>query len=305
MKKNIRNIFDQNILLLQHLDRANYYFRTQRYDKAIGIIAASMDGMKEALEAIIRDRDYFHLVSTDTVTEMLEGILKAQMKRDYILLADLLELQLISFLCGVQELIISKEEIVFDEEKYLENVELLRAKGSGFPEQGLEEMNPEELLQSGYRIEFTSTGLMTLAAEHGNSDFYFHTNSRVSAEALCLAGSWYCQGKKTYVLYGFGMGYHAEELLGMAEEAVLELYESDLNVMKLACAFREMKGLLNNDRLKICYDPDYSRLRDRLSSLTEGEVFRLHYPSFQNIRRKEGREMLESHIPWSKQLESC
>lgn len=305
MKENIRNIFDQNILLLKNLDRANYYFRIQQYDKAIGIIAGSIEGMKEALEAIIRDREYFHLVSTDTVTDMLAGILKAQKKRDYILLADLLELQLISFLCGVQELIISKEEIVFDEEKYLQNVDLLKTRGIGFSDSGLEEMNTEELLKSGYRIEFTSTGLMTLAAEHGDSDFYFHTNGRIYSKAIQLAGSWHCEGKKTYVVYGFGLGYHVEELLELAEEAEVEVYEADLNVMRLACAFRDLKELLSNERLKIYYDPYFSGLEDRLKSLKEEELFRLHYPSFQNIRRKEGREMLESYVPWSKQLQSC
>lgn len=305
MKDNIRNIFDQNILLLKHLDRANYYFRIQQYDKAIGIVASSMDRMKEALEAIIRDRDYFHLVSTDTVTEMLSGILDAQKKRNYILLADLLELQLISFLCGVQELIISKEEIVFDEEKYLENIELLKTKGIGFPDSGLEEINPGELLKSGYRVEFTSTGLMTLAAGHAGSEYYFHTNCRIYSEAIQLAGYWNCKGTGTYVVYGFGLGYHVEELLELAEESAVEVFEADLNVIKLACAFQGVKELLSNDRLKLIYDPDFLSLRERLGRLEEGENFRLHYPSFQNIKRTEGREMMVSYVPWSKQMESC
>ncbi len=305
MKDNIRNIFDQNILLLKQLDRANYFFRIQQYDHAIGIVAGSMDRMKEALEAIIRDRDYFHLVSTDTVTEMLSCILDAQKKRDYILLADLLELQLISFLCGVQELIISKEEIIFDEEQYLENIGLLKAKGIGFPENGLEEINPGELLKSGYRVEFTSTGLMTLAAGHNGSEYYFHTNYRIYSEAIQLAGSWLCKGTGTYVVYGFGLGYHVEELLALAEESIIEVYEADLNVIKLACAFQAVKKLLSNDRLRLIYDPDFLSLRERLGKLNEGETFRLHYPSLQNIRGTEGRELVESYVPWSKQMESC
>lgn len=300
MKENIRNIFDQNIQLLKYLDRANYYFRIQQYDKAISIIVESMSGMKEALEAIIRDREYFHLVSTDTVTEMLTGILNAQKKRNYILLADLLELQLISFLCGVQELIISKEEIVFDEEKYLENLELLKTRGRGFPDTGLEKISTGELLHSGYRVEFTSTGLMTLVAGLDGSEFYFHTNSRIYSESILLAGHWYCKDTKTYVLYGFGMGYHVEELLAMADEAVVEVYEADLNVMKLACAFQELKELLSNDRLKLIYDPGFIQLRKRLGSLTEGEQFQIHYPSLQNIRRTSDREMVESFLSGSK-----
>lgn len=306
MKVNIRDIFDINIELLKNLDRANYYFRIQQYDKAVGIVADSMDRMKEAVEAIVRDRDYFHLVSTDSVMEMLTGILNAQKKRNYILLADLLELQLIGFLCGVQEMIISKEEIDFDEEKYLENIRLLKERGMGFPNAGLEEINPGELLKSGYRVEFTSTGLMTLVAEHSGSEFYFHTNNRIYSESIQLAGHWFCKGTKTYIVYGFGMGYHVEELLTLAEEhSRIEVYESDLNVIKLACAFHEVKELLSNDRVKLIYDPEFDGLKERLDRLTEDEKFLLHYPSFQNIQRIEGREMMENYVPWSKQMENC
>ena len=303
MKANIRDIFDTNTRLLKNLDRANYHFRIQQYDKAVAIVADSMDCMKEAVEAIVRDREYFHLVSTDSVMEMLTGILNAQKKRNYILLADLLELQLISFLCGVQELIISKEEILFNEERYLENIGLLKARGIGFPDMGLEEINPGELLTSGYRVEFTSTGLMTLVAEHGGSEYYFHTNNRIYSEAIQLAGHWLCKGTGAYVIYGFGMGYHVEELLSLTEEhSRVEVFESDLNVIKLACAFHRMKELISNNRLKLIYDPDFTGLKERLSRLAEDEKFLLHYPSFQNIRRKEDRETMESYFPWSKQI---
>ena len=262
-----------------------------------------MDCMKEAVEAIVRDREYFHLVSTDSVMEMLTGILNAQKKRNYILLADLLELQLISFLCGVQELIISKEEILFNEERYLENIGLLKDRGIGFPDMGLEEINPGELLTSGYRVEFTSTGLMTLVAEHGGSEYYFHTNNRIYSEAIQLAGHWLCKGTGAYVIYGFGMGYHVEELLSLTEEhSRVEVFESDLNVIKLACAFHRVKELISNNRLKLIYDPDFTGLKERLSRLAEDEKFLLHYPSFQNIRRQEDRETMETYFPWSKQI---
>jgi hypothetical protein len=291
--------------LLKGLDRAIYQFRTGSYDRAIGIVADSIEQMKTALEAIIKDRDYFNLVSTDSVLDMLTGILNAQKKSDYILLADLLELQLVSFLCGVQELIISKEEIEFDEAKYQENIQLLRERETGFTRQKLETINPVQLLEEGYRVEFTSTGLMTLAAENNGSEFYFHTNSRIYSEAAQLAGHWYKKGTIRYIVYGFGMGYHVEELMEVAPEAELEVYESDLNVIKLACAFHGVKDILYNDRMKLIYDPELTVLTERLNQLSKEEAMVIHYPSYQNIRTKAGREMMESFIPWSKTTESC
>lgn len=303
MTENIRNIFDQNIRLLKSLDQAIYQFRTGRYDRAVGIVADSVGQMKVALESIIKDREYFNLVSTDTVLEMLTGILNAQKKRDYILLADLLELQLVSFLCGVQELIISKEEIEFDEAKYQENIQLLRERETGFSIQELDTINPGQLLKEGYRVEFTSTGRMTLAAENNDSEFYFHTNSRVYYEASQLAGYWCKEGITGYVIYGFGLGYHVEELMEIAPDAVIEVYESDLNVVKLACAFHNVKDLLCSDRLKLIYDPEFMLLAERMQQLSKEESFVIHYPSYQNIRTKAGREMVESLIMRSKTVE--
>lgn len=305
MTENIRSIFEQNIRLLKGLDIAIFYFRRQQYDKALNIVANSVGHMKYAVEAIITDREYFNLVSTDAVLDMLTGILNAQKKSDYILLADLLELQLVSFLCGVQELIISKEEIVFDEDKYLENIRVLKERGIGFEEITKEAIKPALLLERGYRVEFTSSGLMTLAAENDGSGFYFHTNSRVSWEAVLLAGNWYREGIKKYIVYGFGMGYHLEELLSITEDAEIEVYEADINVIKLACAFNDVKQFVEHKRIQMIYDPEFARLKERLNNLAHEETFRIHYPSYQNIRNKTGREMMESFIPWSKTIESC
>jgi hypothetical protein len=110
---------------------------------------------------------------------------------------------------------------------------------------------------------------------------------------------------KRYIVYGFGMGYHLEELMKTAPEAELEVFESDLNVIKLACAFHGVKDILGNDRIKLIYDPEFTVLSERMKQLSEDEVFVIHYPSYQNIRTNAGREMMESLIPGSKTIESC
>jgi len=302
---NIKGIFEHNILLLGETDKAVFYFRQQQYDKALGIVANFIDQIKYVVEAIITDRDYFNLVATEAVLEMLSKILDAKKNRDFILLADLLELQLLSFLCGVQELIISKEEILFDEDNYKENIRILLERGKGFPEQLMEPMNSNKLMEDGYRVEFTSCGLMTLAAQNEGSTFYFHSNSRVLSEAFLLAKRWYSEGKKKYILYGFGMGYHISQLQELAPEADIEVYEADSNIIQLACAFTDVKEILKKDHTKLIYDPQFQLLSKRISSLHQEEALVIHYPSFKNIRSKEGRELLEKEIPWSKAIESC
>jgi hypothetical protein len=159
-------------------------------------------------------------------------------------------------------------------------------------------------LEGGYRIEFTSCGQMTLAAENDSSKFYFHTNSRVQEEAFMLAKHWYRQDKKRYLLYGFGLGYHVKELLDTAKEAELEVYEADKNVVQLACAFTDVKELLENPRLKLIYDPELTQLKERIADIKNEEALLVHYPSYTNIRSKEGKEVLNAALPWMKEMEA-
>lgn len=305
MTDSVRSIFEHNIVLLGDIDQAVYYFRVQQYDRALAIVADSIDSMKYVIEAIISDREYFNVVAMDSMMEMMTGILEAKKHKDFILLADLLELQMINFLIGVQELIISKEEIIFDEDNYRKTINLLLEKGEGFPDILLETINTGELLQKGYRVEFTSCGLMTLAAENAGETFYFHSNSRIRQEAFLLARQWYREDKKRYIIYGIGMGYHIRELLNMTADAEILIYEADLNVIRLACAFSDINILISNDRVSIIYDPHLELLRDRIKELTPEETFVAHYPSFQNIRGMEGKEVLQQAFPWSKTIEDC
>ena len=305
MTETIRSIFEQNIKLLGDMDKAVFYFREQQYDKALGFVADSIDQVKFVIEAIVMNREYFNLVATEALLEMLTGILEAKKNKDFILLADLLELQLINFLVGVQELIIRKEEIIFNEENYRENIETLMLRGTGFPEELMEPINTTKLLENGYRVEFTSCGQMTLAAENEGAQFYFHTNSKVREEAFLLAEHWYQADKKKYILYGFGMGYHISELQSIAKEAEIEIYEADLNVMQLACAFADVKSLLQSEKIKLIFDPKLKILKERTATLGAEETFLVHYPSFLNIRDQEGKELLKEVLPWYQTVEVC
>jgi hypothetical protein len=297
LTENTRRIFDWNTKLLGDIDKAIYFFREQQYEKALTIVAESIDMVKMVLEAIINEQEYFNLVTTKALMEMLSGILEAKKNKDFILLADLLELQLVNFLIGVQELIIGKEEILFDEENYKENIRLLLERGIGFPSILAEPVDTEGLLEKGYRIEFTSCGQMTLAAENNGVRFYFHSNHKVQEEAFLLAKSWFDPEKHRYLLYGFALGYHIKELLELDTEAELEIYEADLNVMQLACAFTEVKELLKLNRIRLIYDPEFERLKERITKLSDEEKIGVHYPSYLNTRLEAGKKLLKEMVP--------
>lgn len=303
MKQSIRNIFDHNIKVLGEMDKAIFNFREQQYDKALGYIVHSFDEVRIIIEAIITDREYFNLVDTESMLEMLTGILEAKKNKDYVLLADLLELQLVNFLIGVQELIINKEEMVFDEELYRENVRVLTEHSEGLDHHTLDQINTAQLMESGYRIEFTSCGLMTLAAENEGFKFYFHTNNKVYTEAFLLARQWFRKEVNTYMVYGYGMGYHIRELHKLAPDAEILVYEADVNVIQLACAFSTMENFLESDNTRLIYDPEFNRLQDQLQSRSESSAFYVHYPSYQNVKIAKGKEILMEGLPWLKTIE--
>lgn len=302
MTDKIKSIFERNIYLLDQSDKAVYYFRVQKLDIALGIIADSIGILRKTIEDIISDREYFNLVSADSVLEMLSDVLEAYKKENYVLLADLFEMQMVTFLCGIQELIIGKEEIGFDEKQYYNNLKALKDNCIGLDEIMINSIDPQPLLKEGYRVELTSCGLMTLAAENMGAQFYFHTNGRVQTEAFLLANEWYKKDIKEYILYGLGFGYHIKELLSLSDQAEITVYEGDLNVILLACAFTKIKDIFESNRVKLIYDPKYIKLKKRIKNLSDGEAFYVHYPSFQNIRNSEGRKITESYVSWSKTM---
>jgi hypothetical protein len=296
LKSNIMDIFNKNIMLLEKIDKSICYFREQQHDIALGIIADSMELIRHSIEAIITNREYLNLDEVESVNKMLGGILEAYRMGDYVLLADLLELQLVSFIIGVQELIISKEEVTFSEEICHENLSLIKENSLGLKELSLVSTDPQTLLKEGYRVEFSSCGLMTLAAKNGDNTFYFHTNSRISYEAFLLARHWYDKKVKRYIIYGLGFGYHINELLSLSKRSEIIIHEGDMNVILLACAFTRLKDIFDSGRVKLVYDPEFNKLEDRIKSLKKNEAFYVHYPSFQNIRNKKGSLLLKKYV---------
>ena len=129
---------------------------------------------------------------------VLEGLLETKKKKDYVLLADLFEMQLSAFICNVQELIINKESfLAFDEDVYHEKIELLSARiteslEADFTDQDMidrcrvnqnaeleRDLEPGELLKEGYRVEFTSGGQMTIGSvDIQGREFYLHSNNK-------------------------------------------------------------------------------------------------------------------------------
>ena len=106
----IRKIFETNKELIGAVDRAVCFFRTGRYDKALEWVADTADEIHLVTDAVMTDREYFSEISVDFIGEMLQNIVEATQRKDYVLLCDLYDMQLATFICGVQEHILKKEQ---------------------------------------------------------------------------------------------------------------------------------------------------------------------------------------------------
>ncbi|MBQ7863772.1 MAG: hypothetical protein IJ420_09130 [Lachnospiraceae bacterium] len=287
MTPQVKTLFQTNVELLEIVDKAIVYFREQDYPKALEFMPEVSNKMRHVIDGLLAENEYFELVSTDSLMEMLEGIVEASKAEDYVLLADLLELQLCTLLCNVQELIMKKEDYAFfSETMYREQCEAMSKKlaegGTNQPEELFATpLNPEELLEQGYRVEVTSCGLMTVAVATDRGSVYLHSNNKVGLEAFLVARGFARQDAQTYLVKGFGMGYHVAELAKQKPDAKIEVYESDGQILKLACAFSPLKKLLENENISICYDEDGAAWHNRVENLADTEAVCLHMPSVQ------------------------
>ncbi|MDF2802122.1 MAG: uncharacterized protein K0S61_2025 [Anaerocolumna sp.] len=111
-----------------------------------------------------------------------------------------------------------------------------------------------------------------------------------------MANSWYSEDKSNYILFGLGLGYHVSELLEMDKNIKVKVYESDCNIIQLACAFSNIGQLLKNSNVTLIYDPEFTKLSDRIEKITFDDEFVIHYPSLRNIKNKSVKEKLENYF---------
>ena len=186
-----------------------------------------------------------------------------------------------------------KEEMaVFDEDLYRKRCLAMRGamKRGGQAEEAErilgKSIRPEELLENGYRVEYTSCGLMTLAVRTEDGSRYLHTNHKVLREAYLLARSWYSERTDTYLLRGFGLGYPARELAKLAPKAKIEIFESNEEILKLACAFAPVSELLENENVSLVHDST-GRIWDvRTEELEVNEKICLHMHSLWRFKEE-------------------
>ena len=256
------------------------------------------------------------------VSSILNGLMKAQENKDYILLADLMELQAAPFLSALMEAIagldifcygkcyfeqsiealqINNPELMAYVQEYSKRIKCLKtntlvSETEYLP--GICSRMDTVIFESSeggrYIVEPTVMGLPTLRVEKAGTCLYLHSNKSPVWEAEQLANEYYDPGEKSYHLLGLGLGYTVFALYqrtrGLCE---LTVYENDVYVIILAMIYCSNISKLFNT-VKIVYDPDLTMIAR--GSQVAGSKLVIHHPSLQLLPKSIMTENLKEYF---------
>lgn len=185
----------------------------------------------------------------------VKALLGAMEREDYILCADLLETQVYPM----------AEEII----------EMLREEE--------ETETPEENAEGRYWLEKAGSGDWTVRMNGGDS-FYLHSTVNPRMEAKAWIEGVLELGKEGYVLWGLGLGYHAEAVYEKVHGSVpVKVYEPDKSMIELARKYGRWEAVESGE-IEVVHDPDGVLFAEAAG---EGNVqVLLHYPSVRKLENE-------------------
>lgn len=270
LSESMQEIFRENQEVLQLIDLATRNFNVQNFDKGLRLGNEILSRFGNLVSLYVENAEALAAtglveINVQQINEMLMNILKVQEHSDYILLADLYYLQLSSYIQGVQQAVFQ----LVSENLYEDDI---------------------------YSVEFCTNGDFTLAKQVEDKRLYLHSNHKPMIAAYELAKSWYKEDKSIYIIFGFGLGYHAYQLGEIDETLEIIVFEADEKVMELSEKYGMQKQFLANSKHKLIYDKEQSKLLNELSTLKENGSFVIHYPSLQLMKSSDIKMKLENYF---------
>ena len=267
--------------LLKNIKNTIHYFRIQDFfhgQRTLNSVTMQMNELLSGPDAeTIGD-------SIHPITQALQSIFQAQQNNDTVLLADLLEIQLLPLIDTLlQEVILSAQQTsahdyLEDNLKYLDN-------------EALENQIRQHSISLKYSIEQTNLGLYTIRY-NGEKSLYYHSNVNPKEEGKLFASYYGKNDVLSYTVLGFGMGYHVQALLEHDRRYTVKVIETNLDVLKIAFSYCDLASILSNKRFQLHYCP-LDLVQNLLSS---DSTLLLHYPSFQVLKDGPLKEALNNYF---------
>ena len=296
-----QQIYNVNVQLQSMTDKIVYACHTQNYDRVVRTFTDLTNNLMLVLESVFMDINFYNremdIVDPEGVNVSLQSILVAQENKDYVLLADLLELQLLPFLQSIQEAIRIYDVASTNPDVWERNMSVIKSIDEPLWKQIMvyheqcEQANAEGTCSGRHRLEDTNCGAFTMAGQDELGTYYYHSNVNPIKEAAEFAGYYYQPGCEEYVIWGLGLGYHIQEMLKLDDGIKLTIYESDMDVIYHCLNAVDMSMYFASMNVTLIYDKEFTRILDALEQITEN--FILHYPSLRHIKNEKIREQME------------
>lgn len=225
------------------------------------------------------------------ITDNLGTILNAQSEADYVLLADMLEISLLTSVKSILEARISTDGSNPKPEYLNNNLEALKnADNSGkynslitLIQKNSVKYNSSFSSQTKYiyNIEQTNIGVPTLKVTINDKSVYYHSNVNPFSEGRMLARYYAKPDTYNYNVFGFGFGYHIKALLESDRRFRINAIETNIEVLTMAFMYIDLADILSNDRFSLEYCPLDNFADSFKNSLnnSENSLLLIHYPS--------------------------
>lgn len=274
MTEQIGLIYEKWKSLLGSLEGVVEDLRRQHYYEANRELMRALPEVEEIIGSLGECGDYFADTACDISGErilfILNSVLDNLEKKDYVLLADMLEQLLLPWAYTMQEIIVGGE---------LQSREFAGKEGA----------EKEREKKTAYVLEYTSCGLPTVRVEP--EGFYLHSNRNAVTEARQLADEWFREEAQKYIIFGMGLGYAVEELLKRSEYISIQVFECDEMLVQLAREYG-VSSRFPADRVTIVTDINGAFFAEAVKKNPAAEVC-FFYPSIRLVRDAALRERLE------------
>ncbi|MBR4759005.1 MAG: motility associated factor glycosyltransferase family protein [Lachnospiraceae bacterium] len=270
-------------------DRYSYYARLQDDTSAFESLQNFTVGIKALVESDkINDED------KQCIVRYLAMIYEAQKSEDRLLIGDIFEGmfrpklgELITGLYGATDFQEVFEENLAYNLKRLEAIDRnLYIQISSTESNGC------------YTPEISNSGCFTCSASDEKGKYYLCGNINPRFEGALLAEKYFRPVTETYIIYGFGLGYHCEALANMCDDSDIEIYEDDMDMIRVAFCANKLDWLWNHEHVRLIYDKDFSLFSGRMQktgriSTASDEILFIHHPSIRHIKNGSIKEYME------------
>ena len=266
------NIYDLNQQCLLWIPQIVNNFRKQSFFTGSCImrnLISALDVLTEKLE-ILHETDFISI---------LQAILQAQENRDYILLSDILECDLLPCLQNIQ-IKMQGEETQKAPDYWEKNMTELQEHAEDEYQELYKTLSSAPISSSDrYKQMFAINGQPTVKVKCQNKEILIHSSVNPEYQSQVWAEDVLKEIGREYVIYGMGLGYHIQALLKADDVCKVIVLENSIELLTEAFRDLDWVNYIKQKRVRIFYNSNAIKLMEKFSAWISGREFCIYYPS--------------------------